>query len=297
MRFADVFEDSANNDDTLSTYPSANQRISYNLAAYNITIVSANGTSIQNAQLPDIWLSNAADTFRRRPPANAKSDAKFMNKFPPWLVTPWKLSPGSAVQASIGLITRRFIVSSVLRDTVVNLNPLYESTSLFPIANVASTPLPDNRVASAMLSASFQTSPAYLTSRGVVETDSDILSSGDTCTIIEDYRSSTTFDALGSIGGLLAILQGLHILLFGRPMFWGIAGAKLISPFGLFGRCRSRDFGRKLRENYHYKPQDTTNQDVSAKDIAETIRIAAFLRDFVIDFGPTDIESGPEAQK
>jgi hypothetical protein len=45
-----------------------------------------------------------------------------------------------------------------------------------------------------------------------------------TCEVVEDYRSSTAFDALGSIGGLLAILQGLHLLLFGRPLFWGITG-------------------------------------------------------------------------
>lgn len=52
-----------------------------------------------------------------------------------------------------------------------------------------------------------------------------------TCEVVEDYRSSTALDALGSIGGLLAILQGLHLLLFGRPLFWGIAGRLVINLY------------------------------------------------------------------
>lgn len=46
----------------------------------------------------------------------------------------------------------------------------------------------------------------------------------DTCDFVEDYRSSTVFDVLGSVGGLFAILQAIHVLLFGRPMLWGLTG-------------------------------------------------------------------------
>ncbi|KAF8604654.1 hypothetical protein BDV93DRAFT_94450 [Ceratobasidium sp. AG-I] len=108
------------------------------------------------------------------------------------------------------------------------------------------------------------------------------------CDFIEDYRSSTIFDALGSVGGLLAILQGVHILLFGRPMFWGIAGTKLISPFGIFGGCRSRAFKNRLRERYHHRTTGENGQPMD--EPMDAIRINAFLRDFVIDFGPAEIE-------
>ncbi|KAG8711666.1 hypothetical protein FRC09_020478 [Ceratobasidium sp. 395] len=106
------------------------------------------------------------------------------------------------------------------------------------------------------------------------------------CAFVEDYRTGTIFDAIGSIGGLLALLQGVHILLFGRPLFWGFAGAKLISSFGVFGRCHSRGFRRRLRERYHRQP--TSGQ---AGDPLDTIRMEAFLRDFVIDLGPADVDS------
>lgn len=44
------------------------------------------------------------------------------------------------------------------------------------------------------------------------------------CNYIEDYRSGTVFDIIGSVGGLFALLQSLHVLLFGRPMLWGLTG-------------------------------------------------------------------------
>jgi hypothetical protein len=42
--------------------------------------------------------------------------------------------------------------------------------------------------------------------------------------IIQEYRQHNFLTALSSIGGLLAVLQGLHILCFGRPLFWGLFG-------------------------------------------------------------------------
>lgn len=44
------------------------------------------------------------------------------------------------------------------------------------------------------------------------------------CDFIEDYRSSSVLDALGSVGGLFAILAAWHVLLFGRPLLWGLTG-------------------------------------------------------------------------
>lgn len=136
-----------------------------------------------------------------------------------------------------------------------------------------------------------------------------------TCIIVEDYRSSTAFDALGSIGGLFAIVQGLHILLFGRPLFWGLlgkyswrivcidpasersfgyfVGAKLISPFGLLGGLSSRQFRRRLKKHYTFHEQPMQSHGTARS----TLRIDAFLRDFVIDFGPVDFEPEKDIEK
>ncbi|KAH7338283.1 hypothetical protein B0J17DRAFT_717932 [Rhizoctonia solani] len=101
------------------------------------------------------------------------------------------------------------------------------------------------------------------------------------CDFIDDYRSGTVFDVIGSVGGLFALLQAAHVLLFGRPLLWGLTGAKLITPFGLFGACSSRGFKRRLKDEYHGK---------SAEDGSDTIQVVRFLRDFVIEFGPADLD-------
>ncbi|KAH7337112.1 hypothetical protein B0J17DRAFT_629705 [Rhizoctonia solani] len=95
-----------------------------------------------------------------------------------------------------------------------------------------------------------------------------------TCIFASD-REGSVLDAVGSIGGLFALLQAAHVLLF---------GAKLINPFGLLGICSSRGFKRWLREQY-YRPS-TFNEDG-----LDSFRTGAFLRDFVIEFGPADNDS------
>jgi hypothetical protein len=182
----------------------------------------------------------------------------------------------------------------------------------YALATTQATTLTSNLTATALLTPSLKSSLSYLNSRESIQQNKN---SFDTmpfiCAFTEDYRSSTVFDALGSIGGLLALLQGMHILLFGRPMFWGIAGeqcvtftarlsltitlvmatigSKLINPFGLLGRCHSRGFRRRLREQYHYPPAGQPEDDA-----VKAIRISAFLRDFVIDFGPADVDDAEE---
>jgi len=49
--------------------------------------------------------------------------------------------------------------------------------------------------------------------------------------VITEYRQHTFTNALSSIGGLLAILQGLHVLFFGRPLFWGLFGLSFIRNY------------------------------------------------------------------
>jgi len=52
-------------------------------------------------------------------------------------------------------------------------------------------------------------------------------SNGPLYEVIEDYRAQTLLGVLTGIGGLLAALQGLHTLLFGLPLFWGLFGMPL----------------------------------------------------------------------
>jgi hypothetical protein len=42
--------------------------------------------------------------------------------------------------------------------------------------------------------------------------------------VVEDYHPQTMLGVVTGIGGLLAALQGLHTLLFGLPLFWGLFG-------------------------------------------------------------------------
>jgi hypothetical protein len=61
------------------------------------------------------------------------------------------------------------------------------------------------------------------------ETPRDLLKPGargpsGLCDVVAEYRVTSSFDMLASIGGLLALLQGIHMFLFGRPLFWGMFG-------------------------------------------------------------------------
>ncbi|KAH7338232.1 hypothetical protein B0J17DRAFT_416781 [Rhizoctonia solani] len=110
----------------------------------------------------------------------------------------------------------------------------------------------------------------------------DPMTRAEACDFIDDYRSGTVLDVVGSVGGLFALLHTAYVLLFGRPLFWGLTGAKLITPFGILGACSSKAFKRHLRDRYHRHSPDNGG---------DTIRVDAFLRDFVVDFGPADIDA------
>ena len=45
--------------------------------------------------------------------------------------------------------------------------------------------------------------------------------------VMQQVRQNTFLGTLTSIGGLLAVIQGLHVICFGRPLFWGLFGAWL----------------------------------------------------------------------
>jgi len=98
--------------------------------------------------------------------------------------------------------------------------------------------------------------------------------------VIMDYRRNTFVAALSSLGGLLASVQAIHLLLYGRPLWWGLFGAKLLSPFGLFsGWSYSEDVRKRMIARYGYIPTPET----STPDLRG---LSLFLSDFIVDTGP-----------
>ncbi|KAF8672512.1 hypothetical protein RHS04_07798 [Rhizoctonia solani] len=193
---------------------------------------------------------------------------------------PMKLLRGSSIVGKANLITRRFITSSIVKDVIFNSKPKYSSISLYPIeSSVAPLNRSGDVIALATLMPTVSPSLMYYRNKPVIREGG--IPAFDICDYIEDYRSGTILDVVGSVGGLFALLQAAHMLLFGRPLFWGLVGAKTISPFGLLGQCSSRGFKRRLREEYHIQ---------STEEGTGTIHIVKFLRDFVIDFGPANLD-------
>ncbi|CAE6448873.1 unnamed protein product [Rhizoctonia solani] len=239
---------------------------------FQIEVKSNDGSLLNKTHMPDIWLSNTNEQ-----PANFSStEANAARR----LISAWTLRPGYHVEAEAKLITRRLIKSSVLRDTVLfKSKPLYRDISLYPIHESESTSYSNTTIATATIHATLKPASSYFQTQVDLDNgNSDSSIDGiDVCSYIDDYRLSTVFDVIGSVGGLFAILQTIHVLLFGRPLLWGLSGAKLITPFGLLGNWSSAGLKRRLREEYH---------DTSAEDGTSTIQIAKFLKDFVIDFGP-----------
>lgn len=243
---------------------------------------SNNGTPLDALDLPQFWLTlgSAQDLEQDR------FNITQIRALTPWLVPSWQLAAGIHLRTEIGMAKRNFIDSPFLRDTLGGMKPKYRSVTLFPITQLQSSPLINTSFASGTLSpskrAQFTTANNL---QSIQKSRSSPSSLPQVCEVIEDYRASTAFDALSSIGGLLALLQGIHILLFGRPMFWGIFGAKLISPFGLLGRWSSPGFRRRLREHYAVPTQEAEDGG------QDTMRLYAFLRDYIVDFGPADPET------
>ncbi|QRW23184.1 hypothetical protein RhiXN_08220 [Rhizoctonia solani] len=212
---------------------------------------------------------------------------------------------------------RRYIISSPLIDSVTGSDPwslvaqTYNTTFFFPASILTKKPV---RVtdSSGVLS-------TELVATGVIDEPTFLESSEKLaisgfkpgqvpvdylCEITEDYRVTSTFDLFASIGGLLALLQGIHILLFGRPLFWGIFGAKAITPFGVMGNLATKSFKKRLQEQYHL-PQQGTQANLgrlqggsqSCNRAGMDIDMTQFLLDFVIDMGPASVPEHEEEDK
>ncbi|QRW11030.1 hypothetical protein RhiLY_10029 [Ceratobasidium sp. AG-Ba] len=260
------------------------------------TIIPQRGELNAPAMIPKLWFGELPD------------DLLFDNQSSRVERTPY-LAPG--IQPSIGLYQtisraltiRRFISSSGLKDAVTGSQPSYQEVRFhlpFIFSNITDliSTTPINSTNSTCESQSNDPSPIAC---GSVQAPTGLLSHpqitdkqlrdkkhidtlGATyCQIIEDYRTSGAFDVLGSIGGLIALLQGVHMFLFGRPLFWGLFGAKLLTPFGFLGRFASQSFRQRLQDHYTIQPVET---DAAQDDIASLIRMNRFLLDYILDMGP-----------
>ncbi|CUA68858.1 hypothetical protein RSOLAG22IIIB_03724 [Rhizoctonia solani] len=244
---------------------------SNDMAAFYFELRRSN-TQLTSIPLPYIWLSNGEE---QKDSVNLPlTRAQAVRSYLPI----WELRPGFHIEAEARLITRKLIKSSIWRDIIFNLDPTYTTLSLYPILELGTSNYSSRNIASARISTRLKPGLVYFRDR----ISPPYRTPHNTCDLIEDYRSGTVFDVLGSVGGLFALLQSINIFLFGRPLFWGLNGAKFISPFGLLGEFSSKNFKRRLGERYHTR---------STKDNSVKIRTSAFLRDFVIDFGPADIDS------
>ncbi|QRW20393.1 hypothetical protein RhiXN_09368 [Rhizoctonia solani] len=205
------------------------------------------------------------------------------------------------ITSEANLITGRFITSLIARDILFDFKPVRKTTlnfkyqyplevwsqvnkhlSLYPIAQLSAIPLnvSDARVATADIQITLN--PEHTQYRLRVDSQSSpYYLRGDACNFIEDYRSGTVLDVIGSVGGLFGLLQAAHLLLPRETVILG-TGAKTIGPFGLLGWCSLQNFKRRLREEYHMH---------SDEESAHAIQIVKFLQDFVIDFGPADLDS------
>ncbi|QRW06849.1 hypothetical protein RhiLY_05848 [Ceratobasidium sp. AG-Ba] len=222
----------------------------------------------------------------------------------PYLTSALQLFHGIHTTTDLSLNRRRFIVSSGLQDAITGSQPKYINVDYF-VAGTISNPInstspvkcppqtTDHLYIVACGSVKVADSDAPLPAITKQQIDSKVI--GSHCSVVEDYRQNGAFDVLGSIGGLLALLQGIHIFLFGRPLFWGMFGAKLLTPFGLVGRFATRGFKQRLRDHYTSVPASHPTDLPAGHRLGNAvadIQITKFLFDYVLDMGPATVFEG-----
>ncbi|CAE6426869.1 unnamed protein product [Rhizoctonia solani] len=257
---------------------------------FRIEVRSVDDRLLSASDMPDIWFSERTEDEELNvvvspDPNDSRSVPGPMVGRASWAYAPpWSLRPGFHIEAEAQKVIRRFIRSSLLQQIIFNSDPVYQRENLFPIVESGIFPLLNNTVATATIRPTLRPGYAYLRDskayQDLSKFEKGTYQRNVLCTFIDDYREGSVLDVLGSIGGLYALLQSVHLLLFGRPMLWGLTGAKMIAPFGLLGMCSSQDFRRRLRDQYHRQPTE---------DNPDTFQMGAFLRDFVVELGPADM--------
>ncbi|KAG8760889.1 hypothetical protein FRC12_009488 [Ceratobasidium sp. 428] len=267
-----------------------------------IIVPRNNGTVWQSTlDYPSLWFATAHARF-----PDLELDRQLGISIAPYLTPALPIYPGMYVEMSLTLATRRFIVSSGIKDAITGSNP-YAHASW----NDTSKAQMDRPVhaASSSLCYTYGNGSQTVAACGSVRFPPTGLIRHPTvtqrqlseeprspyCTVIEDYRKSSMFDVLGSIGGLLALLQGVHVFLFGRPLFWGMfvtkwtarIGAKLLTPFGLVGQFANRSFRQRLQSHYYSSGAESSATAHESENASpSTFLISQFLLDYVLDLGP-----------
>lgn len=247
----------------------------------NDTNWSAVGDSMSDwGDYPTIWLSPGVQHSHRQP----------FDRFVPYLVPALRSLPMKHTIAEVNYALRRFIVSPGILDAITGSKPTYQNLDLYllnpiltyDIPSTSNSSNPKENPATTMITLVPNGSP-WTSSRSATQVKLE-RGRDELCEVTEDYRLSNTFDILASIGGLLAFLQGIHIFLFGRPLFWGMFGAKLLMPFGIVGRMATANFRQRLRDHYHSSNID--NPDGPETRQEDNINMNRFLLDYVLDLGP-----------
>jgi len=179
---------------------------------------------------------------------------------------PFQLTWGSNAIGTLQVVERREIVPS-FRD-MIGLTPRYQSVVLFSVLSGWTSQLPLTNDSVAQVTLEWD------------RLDEQRPGFSRLYPVIVDNRERTFLAAVSSIGGLLAALQGLHVLLFGRPLWWGIFGIQLIDPFGIFGTAFSRGAEERMVSRYGYIPHSPTDDSTGAHSLG------LFLSEFVMEVGP-----------
>lgn len=242
---------------------------------YSIEIPATNN-SIPAYDMPDFWM------------IYGKWDDSMLA---PYISPPFQPVQGMYTVFQTHPAQRKFISSSAWWDAITGSKPTYNTSNIYLWSLASSRPiLPNDNSNTTVLASGFIRWPAFLdsspyTARGDLRAGTR--GPDDLCQVIEEYRTGGAFDILASIGGLLALLQGLHIFLFGRPLFWGLFGSKFIAPFGFVGRFVTQNFRKRLWDHY-YSPisRDPPATGGGAVQADHNLNITQFLLDYVLDLGP-----------
>ncbi|CAE6472156.1 unnamed protein product, partial [Rhizoctonia solani] len=193
---------------------------------FRIEVSSPSGSTLTDDGMPQIWLSNRNEEGQEVSLDQYKKSA--VRVYSPV----WRLRPGFHVEAKAKLITRRFISSSFFRDTVLHSDSKYTQRSLYPIFEIGRSALVDSMgnlnftrataTIHATLDPGFEN--YYRSQEDFWRLQKRLFDSPKMCDYIEDYRSGSVLDVLGSVGGLFALLYAAHVLIFRRPLLWGLTG-------------------------------------------------------------------------
>ncbi|CAE6418206.1 unnamed protein product [Rhizoctonia solani] len=247
------------------------------------------------------WLRDHAPSFW----LGLESGEPREDEMPPHLSLPIQPTFGWYTVSKSYYALRRFISSSPLLDAVTGSNPRYDETVFFPSSLLRREFIPlnatDANLNNTMRAIGLIYRPEFV--EASEETPlSRFKSVGESpenlCEVTEEYRTGSTFDTLASVGGLLALLQGIHVFLFGRPLFWGLFGAKIVAPFGLMGNLATKGFKKRLQERYHHPTQmnghNGLEHGAGKLQAAVSVDMTQFLLDYVIDMGPASIPNHEE---